>query len=99
MPQVVVPAGFLRAGETPADLYDAASLAVDFGWIDGYRVVYQQLPRNWTAYSPDLDGVISTGATREDVERNLREAIPFHLEGLARDRAERPWLYAEASQP
>jgi predicted RNase H-like HicB family nuclease len=29
-----------------------------------------------------LDGCVSTGATREEVERNMREAIAFHLDGL-----------------
>ena len=91
MMRVDVPEGFMRAGDE--DLYDADALAVDFGWIDGFRVVYEQLPHNWCAYSPDLDGVITTGTSREDVERNMREAIPFHLEGMAQDRKERPWLY------
>jgi predicted RNase H-like HicB family nuclease len=68
-------------------------LSCEEGEILGFRVVYEQLPRNWDAYSPDLPGVITTGSDRADVERNMREAIPFHLEGMARDRKERPWLY------
>ena len=36
----------------------------------------------YSAYSPDLPGCVSTGATREEVESNMREAIEFHLEGL-----------------
>lgn len=100
MAAVHFPEGFIREDEEATDLYDAdpCVLAVGGGWIDGYRVVYEQLAENWAAYSPDLDGVISTGDTREEVERNMREAIPFHLEGLALDRAERPWLYEEASR-
>ena len=31
---------------------------------------------------PDLPGCISTGKTREETERNMREAIDFHLEGM-----------------
>jgi predicted RNase H-like HicB family nuclease len=31
---------------------------------------------------PDLAGCISTGLTRAEVERNIREAIGFHVEGL-----------------
>ena len=85
-----VPEGFLCEGDE--DFFDDDALSVDFGWIDGYRVVYHQLPHNWDAYSPDLDGVITTGSTREEVERNMREAIPLHLEALAEDRLERPWL-------
>ncbi len=37
---------------------------------------------NYSAYSPDVPGVVATGATREECERELREAIEFHLEGL-----------------
>ena len=59
---------------------------------------YEQLAENWAAYAPDLDGVVSTGGTREEVERNMQEAIPFHLEGIALDRAERSWLYGETAQ-
>jgi predicted RNase H-like HicB family nuclease len=74
--------------------HDADSvLSSEEGEVLGFRVVYEQLPRNWDAYSPDLPGVITTGTDRADVERNMRAAIPFHLEGMARDRRERPWLY------
>jgi predicted RNase H-like HicB family nuclease len=93
--QAQVPEVFLRAGDE--DFFEGDALATEFGWIDGYRVVYHQLPHNWDAYSPDLDGMIATGRTRAEVERNMREAIPLHLEALAKDRRERPWLYTGAS--
>lgn len=47
-----------------------------------YTVIYEPGDRNWSAYVPDLPGCIATGKTREDVERRMREAIEFHLEGL-----------------
>ncbi len=31
------------------------------------------------------EGRIATGATREEVERSMREAIEFHLDGLRRE--------------
>ena len=37
---------------------------------------------SWGAYVPDLPGCISTGETLEDVQRNIREAIQLHLDGL-----------------
>jgi len=40
---------------------------------------------NFSAYSPDIPGVVATGAAREECEREMREAIAFHLEGLAED--------------
>ena len=51
-----------------------------------YAVVYEKTPDNYCAYVPDLPGCVATGATREEVERNIREAIAFHLEGLRRER-------------
>ena len=54
--------------------------------IAGYRVVFEEGPRNWSAYSPDLPGCIATGATRAATERTMASAIQFHLEGLARQR-------------
>ena len=95
MVELQLPAGFVRPGEDAENLYDSEVHAVTFGWVDGYRVVYSQLPHNWAAYSPDLPGVITTGKTLEKTERNMHEALPFHLEGLAEDRRERPWLYEE----
>jgi predicted RNase H-like HicB family nuclease len=86
-----VPEGFMRPGED--DPFNTDALSVEFGYIDGYRVIYEQGPGNWSAYSPDLPGCVSTGATREEVEQHMGEAIPFHLEGMAEDRRERPWLY------
>jgi predicted RNase H-like HicB family nuclease len=35
-----------------------------------------------SAYAPDLPGCVATGSTREQVEREMRDAIAFHLEGL-----------------
>jgi predicted RNase H-like HicB family nuclease len=37
---------------------------------------------NFSAYAPDLPGCVATGPTRDDVEREMRDAIAFHLKGL-----------------
>ena len=47
-----------------------------------YLVVIEPTDAGFSAYSPDLLGCASTGTTREEVERNMREAIEFHVEGL-----------------
>ena len=39
----------------------------------------------WSAYVPDLPGVVTTGATREKAKKLIREAIEFHLDGLRED--------------
>jgi len=51
-----------------------------------YAVVIERVKgSNYSAYVPDLPGCVSTGDTLEDVERNIREAIEFHLEGMRED--------------
>ena len=52
-----------------------------------YAVIIERAPNNYSAYVPDLPGCIATGATIEEVEREIREAIEFHIEGL-RDAGE-----------
>ncbi|HWK27656.1 MAG TPA: type II toxin-antitoxin system HicB family antitoxin [Solirubrobacter sp.] len=47
-----------------------------------YLVIYEQGDTSWGAYSPDLPGVAVVGDSREEVEQLVREAIPFHLDGL-----------------
>ncbi|GAH35372.1 unnamed protein product, partial [marine sediment metagenome] len=47
-----------------------------------YLIVVEKTETGYSAYSPDLDGCVATGATRKEVEKTMREAIEFHLEGL-----------------
>lgn len=47
-----------------------------------YLVIYEHTQNNWSAYSPDVPGCMSTGKTREEAEHNFRDALEFHLEGL-----------------
>lgn len=47
-----------------------------------YLVVLEPTPSGFSAFSPDLPGCIATGDTREEVEREIAEAIAFHLDGL-----------------
>jgi len=42
-------------------------------------------PSNYSAWSPDLPGCVATGESVEEVEREMRAAIAFHLEGIAED--------------
>ena len=47
-----------------------------------YLIIIEPTQTGFSAYSPDLPGCVSTGATREEVERNMQEAIAFHLDGM-----------------
>ena len=50
----------------------------------------EQTETGLSAYSPDVPGCIATGATRNEVEASIREAIAFHLDGLREDGAVLP---------
>jgi predicted RNase H-like HicB family nuclease len=47
-----------------------------------YTVIYEKGPTSWSAYVPDLPGVITVGDSRDDVEHLIQEAIELHLEGM-----------------
>ena len=55
-----------------------------------YLIVIEKTETGYSAYSPDLLGCISTGATREEVEQNMHEAVEFHLDGLKLEGLEIP---------
>ncbi len=55
-----------------------------------YLIVIEKTDTGYSAYSPDLPGCVSSGATRDETERNMCEAIEFHLEGLREDGADIP---------
>ena len=50
-----------------------------------YAVVIEKAVGNYSAYVPDLPGCVATGATVEETEQLLREAIELHLIGLRED--------------
>ncbi|MBA3493961.1 MAG: type II toxin-antitoxin system HicB family antitoxin [Gammaproteobacteria bacterium] len=55
-----------------------------------YAVVIEKAQNNYSAYVPDLPGCVATGATIDEVEAQIREAIEFHLDGLREDGAQIP---------
>ena len=50
-----------------------------------YAIVIEKGATNCGAYVPDLPGCVATGATVEETERLLREAIALHLAGMKED--------------
>lgn len=47
-----------------------------------YAVVIEKAPTIFSFYIPDLPGCVATGATIEDVEKEIRQAIEFHIEDM-----------------
>ena len=60
-------------------------------------IVVERTGTGYSAYSPDIEGCVATGATREEVERVMRDAIGFHLDGLKADGVAVPELRTYAT--
>ena len=55
-----------------------------------YLIVIEPSETGYSAFSPDLDGCVAAGATQEEVEKRMHEAIEFHIEGLRSEGLEVP---------
>ena len=62
-----------------------------------YLIIIEPTSTGYSAYSPDLPGCVSTGATRAEVEQNMREAVDFHLQGLREEGQPVPSPRVEAA--
>jgi predicted RNase H-like HicB family nuclease len=47
-----------------------------------YAVVIEKTETGYSAWVPDLPGCVSVGRTREEMNRNIREAIELYLDEL-----------------
>ena len=54
--------------------------------MNRYLIVVEETKTGFSSYSPDLDGCVATGKTRAEVEKRMKEAIEFHLEGLKQEK-------------
>ncbi len=50
-----------------------------------FLIVMEKANGNYSAYSPDLPGCVATGESREEVERNMHEAVKMHVQALRED--------------
>lgn len=55
-----------------------------------YLVVIEKTQTSYSAYSPDVLGCVSTGATLQEVHQNMQGAIAFHIDGLIEEGLEIP---------
>ena len=55
-----------------------------------YLLVVEEGPASFGAYVPDFSGCIAAAETRNEALALIREAIAFHLQGLARGRRAYP---------
>ena len=50
-----------------------------------FMIVIEKTDTGFSAYSPDLPGCVATGATKEETEQKIYNAIEMHIEGLIED--------------
>jgi predicted RNase H-like HicB family nuclease len=50
--------------------------------MTNYTIIIEKGESNYSAYCPDLLGVVAAGETEEETAELMKEAIEFHLEGL-----------------
>jgi predicted RNase H-like HicB family nuclease len=51
----------------------------------GYAIVIEGEDDSYSAYAPELPGCIAAASSIAEVEKLMREAIEFHLEGMKID--------------
>src|SRR4029077_3909259 len=62
-----------------------------------YLIIIEETATGYSAYSPDLPGCIAAGKARDSVEREMHDAIEFHLDGLRRAGEPIPTPRSQAS--
>ncbi len=50
-----------------------------------YAIVIEKAQANYSGWVLDLPGCVATGPTPEAVEKNLRDAIELHIDGMVED--------------
>ncbi|CAN5192698.1 hypothetical protein BH09BAC6_BH09BAC6_15700 [soil metagenome] len=53
--------------------------------MEKYLIVIEKAKSNYSAFSPDVWGCVSTGATVEATVLQMKEALLFHLEAMVND--------------
>ena len=59
-------------------------------------IIIEKTGTGFSAYVPDLPGVVATGSTKAEVKTLLKEAVEFHLEGLKETGGPVPELSSES---
>jgi predicted RNase H-like HicB family nuclease len=62
-----------------------------------FLIVVERANGNYSAYSPDLPGCVATGATPEETQTRMHQAIELHIRGLQEDRLPIPEPSATAA--
>jgi len=55
-----------------------------------YLVIVEKTKTGFSAFSPDLPGRVATGNTKRHAEKNMKDAISFHMEGMQKEGLKAP---------
>jgi predicted RNase H-like HicB family nuclease len=55
-----------------------------------YLIIVEETKTGYSAFSPDLQGCVATGASKKETEKNMKDAITFHVEGMHQEGLEVP---------
>ena len=50
-----------------------------------YLIIIEKTRTGFSAFSPDLPGCVATGSTKKQAEKNMKDAIAFHLKGMHKE--------------
>jgi predicted RNase H-like HicB family nuclease len=65
--------------------------------VNRYLIIVEETPSGYSAYSPDVPGCVAAASTRPEIEREMHDAIEFHIEGLRAAGEEIPKPRSRAS--
>jgi len=57
------------------------------------QVILEKAENNYSAFIPELEGCVVTGATIQDIKKNVNETVTFHLEGMKDEQLEIPDVF------
>jgi predicted RNase H-like HicB family nuclease len=61
-----------------------------------FLIVIEKAGNNYSSYSPDLPGCVATGATFDETEKNMHEAVEMHIQGMLEDNLPIPESHSYA---
>ena len=62
-----------------------------------YLIVIERTSTGYSAYSSDLPGCIATAGTEDEIQREMKDAIAFHLDGLKEEGLAIPKPHSSSS--
>ena len=65
--------------------------------MNRYLIIVEKTASGYSAYSPDVPGCVAAASTRSELEREMHDAIEFHIEGLRLAGEQIPAPRSEAS--